>query len=118
MWLAPFRAMFGVQMPGGRQLASYVLSVPEAELVLPQWAGGLQWSPGPARAVVRVLRGHHSQPVLALLSETRLSPGPSGSSSRGPTQALGQSCAGRAASRRRRSQASLLLASPDNTRRG
>ena len=95
----------------GQRLGSHALSVPEAELVQPQWAGSLQGSPGPAQVALRVLPGRRSQPAPALLSERQcLRPGPSGSSSRGPSQALSQACAGRAAS--------LLLAPPDTVRHG
>lgn len=95
----------------GQWLGSRALSVPEAEPVQPQWAGSLQWSPGPAQAAWRVPRGRRSQPAPALLSERQcLRPGPSGSSPPGPSQALSQACAGRAAS--------LLLAPPDIVRHG
>ena len=95
----------------GQWLGSHALSVPEAEPVQPQWAGSLQWSPGPAQAAWRVPPGRRSQPEPALLAERQcLRPGPSGSSSPGPSQALSQACVGRAAS--------LLLAPPDIVRHG
>lgn len=91
----------GVECCGGQQQASHALSVPEAELVQPRRAG--------ASAVKsQAGSGGGESPVAgivlsqcpALLSETCLRPGPL-EPLRVPTQALGQSRVGRAASGRR-----------------
>lgn len=45
----------GAECQDGQQQAPCVLSVPEAELAQPWWAGGSAMKSGPAQAVVRVL---------------------------------------------------------------
>lgn len=54
-WLL-LRHALGAECHGGQQQASCALSVTDAELVQPQWAGVLQRSLRPAQAVVRVPR--------------------------------------------------------------